>query len=1141
MALLINTGLLDANVPLSSNREFQAVEAERIVHPQPNPDFFETIPTIWAPAYSFRKSVESGDPQSIEEWATLFLLFYWRVIHIEEFAPSELARQYDPDFWTALQETYPLAKSKPNGMRLLLNARGTTVGGVYPEIFFFPARNREGWKTDPLLSIYLKADDHHLSWSAARDALLKTQSDRQEALRFLNGVANTLPDGFRKQLSRFIVSELGQEGTPSSARMASDPLQWPLAGGDEDINLLLSRYPLQKENQFGGITYFLVHDFPYLSDWMTAAIGPGLPSPVQFRQDGIHAISVTFGGVTKRFPLNEQDQIISLRSLFLDSSCRVSASANDKRVASIRALHRFSTGDNEKVTLCTLPVTAEFLSYFPYFLEENDKSIIDQKLHLDGIQEWTFSLPKPGSDKSARLVTWKAETIQSEGAVTETTFVLWPPKIHPDWGFYAAYMTGNRERCGRWCLVDCQGGVGHFLETERDEYVSFIDGESGKGNTWPRAIMWQRPESGNRDGEPGGVFFLNLQTASTPNRKADLAVDFGTSNTSLAFRISGEHPRTLSFSLSPAILWPLPGGGTIDDTLGVVPLKYGAKTGFFSTILCSRIGITFSPAKEGNIQVKELFNVGIPSLYSDVDIILSGSVSYWERHPNLKWDLENNKEIFLKYRPLFLAWVLIHAHAELFFAHQVRIDGQAGKYVFTFPLAFKEEEQKLFHNQNKGLVSKARLLCYRETWQAGENNYIGDIDESTAAARSRDLDPSPSTIDVFIDVGGGTADIAVAHDKEFLVLDSIKVAGKVFFDFSKRNFFPPAVKGNDQFKNFLGQLLFRNQRKFDQLDLPEKSLGVDFQTYYSMKVNELDDVGFTAIETTALEKGFPSDSYHRYRTALFFRHLLSYGLIQACASIVNRSISPQVLTDGIRLVLGGNAWGFLFFANFKRSSRVLKEQADSLLDLLKTIMRPTLTEEEWAILKSVKIFKVDLLNEQKLNLAKTCVPIGALTAADDAKVVTSRRPFSGITFPNVQVNDFPGGPLRWCERWGPKELLLKFLPEERAKRAELEFLRLTRINGGQGPIDPLLSLFTILGDESGNDRDQITNQEWQQINTRLCDSKSYADASGSPLGFFLSGILYPNPLVPNAFASSEEMPHRLLDLMAKTTGKMEEG
>ena len=62
------------------------------------------------------------------------------------------------------------------------------------------------------------------------------------------------------------------------------------------------------------------------------------------------------------------------------------------------------------------------------------------------------------------------------------------------------------------------------------------------------------------------------------------------------------------------------------------------------------------------------------------------------------------------------------------------------------------------------------------------------VDESRAIAKSAQAVPNPGIVELFVDVGGGTADIAVRHENDFLVLDSLKLAGKAFFRFTEQNF-----------------------------------------------------------------------------------------------------------------------------------------------------------------------------------------------------------------------------------------------------------------------------------------------------------------------------------------------------------------
>ena len=84
-------------------------------------------------------------------------------------------------------------------------------------------------------------------------------------------------------------------------------------------------------------------------------------------------------------------------------------------------------------------------------------------------------------------------------------------------------------------------------------------------------------------------------------------------------------------------------------------------------------------------------------------------------------------------------------------------------------------------------------------------------------------------------------------------------------------------------------------------------------------------------------------SYQRYRTRLLFRHIITYSLLQACAAAVDNRIK---LSSGINLILGGNGWGLMLFAEFPRDSTRLRDEAQAILKSLKTQLAEHTTPEE---------------------------------------------------------------------------------------------------------------------------------------------------------------------------------------------------
>src|ERR1019366_850011 len=103
--------------------------------------------------------------------------------------------------------------------------------------------------------------------------------------------------------------------------------------------------------------------------------------------------------------------------------------------------------------------------------------------------------------------------------------------------------------------------------------------------------------------------------------------------------------------------------------------------------------------------------------------------------------------------------------------------------------------------------------------------------------------PNPGIVDLFIDVGGGTADIAIRDADHFLVLDSVKLAGKAFFRFTEQNL-RGSLAASDETRGHLAKLnmvaLGENSSGLEALE----RINLDLGTAYSLVINGLDDATF---------------------------------------------------------------------------------------------------------------------------------------------------------------------------------------------------------------------------------------------------------------------------------------------------------
>lgn len=346
------------------------------------------------------------------------------------------------------------------------------------------------------------------------------------------------------------------------------------------------------------------------------------------------------------------------------------------------------------------------------------------------------------------------------------------------------------------------------------------------------------------------------------------------------------------------------------------------------------------------------------------------------------------------------------------------------------------------------------------------------MDESTAIAKSLRQGGMRGLLEVFVDIGGGTADVAIRHEDQFLVLDSLKVAGRNFFNIARKTLDEAELAGSPQFRKHLKQLLGQDPKEIE-LKLPLGSL-------YSVQINELDDRTFRERKEAILQQGMGGKSFQRYRSQLLFNHLLAYALLQACAAAVSHQLD---LSNGIKLILGGNGWGLLLFAEWEHSAQVLQNEANHILQLLKKNLLENATEEEKPYLEKIYLSSLALLNERNLSEARNSVALGALHAVKSDAAPENTEPFAGVNIENLEINDAAPHTIRWKEGWSFPAFTGLFGNMRQINRAS--FAHPDELNH---PIDKNLAVFTGLSNTSLIGKDNLPADQWQQMNGELIGS-----------------------------------------------------
>ena len=389
-----------------------------------------------------------------------------------------------------------------------------------------------------------------------------------------------------------------------------------------------------------------------------------------------------------------------------------------------------------------------------------------------------------------------------------------------------------------------------------------------------------------------------------------------------------------------------------------------------------------------------------------------------------------------------------------------------------------------------------------------------------------------NSFDLFIDIGGGSTDVALTHrtaDGAFTALDSVEVAGKEFFEFIWDHF-KGGQESNKQLRKDLGALLFGKSHGVSELTItPENQAHIGniggFGYYYSFLISERAAADLEEAEQKVREA--PHDYYQHFRSQMFYQHILTYALIQACAAVTTHPSLPRF----IRILCTGNGWGMLTFAKWNKTQTHLTALANNILATIKAALGSRLTEtEQKERLANFEISDVVFLgqfntgqDDRVKHTAKTVVACGAVDAnIQQAAAGTTQGDsdgntascYAGITLGNVRIGDEKMGHASVTVNWNDRWIFRKFA--DPLQKVTGEIAR-TQINNFQfhvtdsgEPPDELLKLFfnTFKLEETW------VTQKWHDLNAVTLDQQEYTAQNyqmpPSPLNRFLAEALYGN-------------------------------
>jgi hypothetical protein len=887
-------------------------------------EFLNSLPTAWAGSYIFQKTIENKDKSSIEEWFSIALLHWHGILNLEYLDLQN--KKYDPDLKPALENTYPF---DPENLRFILfKTRDTndTIAYYYPQTFYSPSFDRKNWQNSNLLKKFL--DKERLNWEKAYQ-LIKDREDNQrlfamhilKIIQVLNKVKvteviNAIKGSFEEILTNLKNFNVNQE-VQNDIKIENGKVPTLMDSKKGEIgNDILEKYPLKTKDKK---KFFLVNNFK--DNWIYEPVWEDVICPSDYKKISSNRIEIK--PISANF---EVDEVYNLEELLLDeTTCFLldekEASDSYKYIKnpflSIIDLEEASS-DLPKNPGKKLVLLYPLKSHIFKFLNLDEEDI---KLNLERVKNnkiiWKIELFKKPA------LTWETNAKFLEEA-SKISLAIWPPKFSADWNFYVIQNFCDPEKEGYFSLINKDGTVANVRQSGKNIIFSFSD-------TCKSAILRK-----GDDEELGAVFF-KLESISSFKNHCRVCIDFGTSNTCSAFGIEDSKISEVILTLTPLKIFK---GLSYQEKYGFIPQNYSAKSSFPSYLIFN----TKFSFKESSYKLEDLFgNIDLAALYPIYldEFFRKKDIQDFGVHSNLKWEAIDNFE-----RQLFLAKYILLVMAELFFEHKLKIS----EIIFTYPLA-------LSGNYNEFVINVENAVnMVKKVYEMPETEIkIKYIDESTAAACGVGRQAGvKDAYDIIIDLGGGTADIAIRKDENLLLKDSIKFAGETFFNFCETIL---TREKNNDFSSLFKILVDEERGRL--IELAEgKYEHNGLHRFFNYKVQKY-EVDFNLRKAKFLKnfENFPKDSYAYYRCLLFFRHLMAYALLQV-AGLMMEENGKQCQEKGtilgkVNIILPGNAWKLMIFANLK-DEQTLKRDCRVIINIIKEELGVELDIREIIIPKDAK-------------------------------------------------------------------------------------------------------------------------------------------------------------------------------------------
>ena len=524
--------------------------------------------------------------------------------------------------------------------------------------------------------------------------------------------------------------------------------------------------------------------------------------------------------------------------------------------------------------------------------------------------------------------------IAKETAFAEINLRVWPKIAIKNWRHFLVGVAGT-------------GEAGNALLREKKLFATARSGESEdweqldsiqRAGTSAVGAMQARPEwiaiaMLDATGRPtaGGLFLVPTGESNelVPAGTVDLGLDFGTSNTCVAYRIDDQPKILKPHAESDWNLYVLRGGpedaAPAGPDLWPSPVGFGRQKDVFpSEILLPRsrkeLGSALATVEAWRYGVEYgIPGAGVAPAFAEADHTIR--FFKWKALLRAQGGALVDRIVALQSR----YWLATLLNAYVRVAAQERQAPQVVSVTYSYPMAFDDED---LGSLSDAAAEAARSLQAATglTW-----NIERGLDESAAAARN--AGETSCNVLIYLDMGGGSTDIAVKsldgkRKEDDVYLTSVAYAGSAVVDAF-------AGRRDDATGRRVGSCMNSNA-SVDALH---------------RKVREASSTRDVIGDATLFNRAWLKVT--EKRIASFYNYLTEYVARLVAAGLIERRFGP--VDEGIRFgfFFLGNGWGFasqitegdfasmLAERTFKRARLLLGQDKSEQAAALKKDLKPS--------------------------------------------------------------------------------------------------------------------------------------------------------------------------------------------------------